>query len=134
VSDTRAGRILVADDHKLIVTLLQRTFEDAGYEVTAVMDAAEVADAARRDRPDLAVLDAQMKPYERFHALRTLRALELEQRPAVIVLSGHDEAAVRQVALELGADAFMLKPWEEDELMAVAQRLISRPGGAERTS
>ena len=85
--------MLVADDHRLIASLLERTFDDAGYVVTVVMDAGQVAEAAVRDRPQLAVLDAQMKPYERFHALRSLRELELEPPPAVIVLSGHDEPA-----------------------------------------
>ena len=122
------GRVLVADDHRLIASLLERTFDDAGYAVTVVMDAGQVAEAALRDRPELAVLDAQMKPYERFHALRSLRELELEHPPAIIVLSGHDEPAVRQVALELGADAFLLKPWEEDELMALAQSLTAARG------
>ena len=128
MTESGRGRVLVADDHRLIASLLERTFDDAGYVVTVVMDAGQVAEAAVRDRPQLAVLDAQMKPYERFHALRSLRELELEPAPAVIVLSGHDEPAVRQVALELGADAFLLKPWEEDELMALAQSLTASRG------
>ena len=74
MSPEPAGRVLVADDHRLIATLLQRTFEDAGYDVTVVMDADKVADAVERDRPALAVIDAQMKPHERFHALRGVRA------------------------------------------------------------
>ncbi len=129
MSESGCGQVLIADDHRLIASLLERTFTEAGYEVTVVMDAAEVAEAAARTQPQLAVLDAQMKPYERFHALRSLRELELERPPAVIVLSGHDEPAVRQVALELGADAFLLKPWEEDELMALAQTLTARGAG-----
>jgi DNA-binding response OmpR family regulator len=124
VSGGSGGRVLVADDHRLIATLLQRTFEEAGYEVAVVMDADQVAEVAAQERPQLAVIDAQMKPYERFHALRSLRSLpDLETQPAVIVLSGNDEPVVRQLALELGADAFLLKPWEEDELLALAARL-----------
>jgi DNA-binding response OmpR family regulator len=125
VSGVPPTRVLVADDHRLIATLLQRTFENAGYDVTVVMDAGEVAAAVERDRPSLAVIDAQMKPYERFHALRAVRALELDAPPAVIALSGHDESAVRTVAVELGADAFMLKPWEEDELLELAAKLTA---------
>ncbi len=129
MSDAPPGRVLIADDHRLIASLLERTFTDAGYEVTVVMDAGEVAAAAARERPHLAVLDAQMKPYERFHALRALAALELDPAPAVIVLSGHDEVAVQQLAISLGADAFVLKPWEEDELLATASRLIAEAAG-----
>lgn len=121
-------RVLVADDHRLIASLLERTFEDAGYAVTVVMDAGEVAAAAERERPQLAVIDAQMKPYDRFHALCSLRELDLDAPPAVIVLSGHDEPAVRQLALDLGADAFLLKPWEADELLELAERLSAAHG------
>ena len=42
----------------------------------------------------------------------------------MIVLSGHDEPAIQKLAVELGADAFLLKPWEEDELLELAAKLI----------
>ena len=124
MSAAARGRVLVADDHRLIARLLQRSFEDAGHEVTVEMAGDRVADAAARDRPDLVVVDAHMKPAERFHALRSIVEDFGGDRPAIIVLSGNDEPAVRQRALELGADAFVLKPWEEDELLELAERLI----------
>ncbi len=130
MSGSDRGRVLVADDHRLIASLLERTFVDAGYAVTVVMDADEVAPTAACERPQLAIVDAQMTPYERFHALRALREVDFDTPPAVIVLSGHDEPAVRQLALDLGADAFLLKPWEEDELIALAERLIAASGVA----
>ena len=119
------ARVLVADDHRLIVKLLQRSFEDAGHEVAVEMAGDRVAEAAARERPELAVVDAHMKPAERFFALRSLVDLPDGERPAIIVLSGSDEPGVRQRALDLGADAFVLKPWEEDELLELAERLIA---------
>jgi CheY-like chemotaxis protein len=125
LSGAARGRVLVADDHRLIVRLLQRSFEGAGHDVTAEMAGDRVAEAAARERPDLIVVDAHMKPAERFHALRAIVEEFGGDRPAIIVLSGNDEPAVRQRALELGADAFVLKPWEEDELLELAERLIA---------
>jgi CheY-like chemotaxis protein len=116
--------VLVADDHRLIVKLLQRSFEDAGHEVAVEQAGDRVAELAVRERPDLVVVDAHMKPVERFHALRSLTESFGSDRPAIIVLSGNDEPGVRQRALELGADAFVLKPWDEDELLELAERLI----------
>jgi CheY-like chemotaxis protein len=130
VSGAECGRVLVADDHRLIVKLLQRSFEDAGHEVTVEMAGDRVAETAARERPDLVVVDAHMKPVERFTALRSIVAEFGADRPAIIVLSGNDEPAVRDRALELGADAFVLKPWEEDELLELAERLIADRRGA----
>ena len=130
MSGTARGRVLIADDHRLIVKLLQRSFEDAGYDVAVEMAGDRVGAAAARERPQLVVLDAHMKPCERFHALHELAGIDLDERPAIIVLSGNDEPAVRQRALELGADAFVLKPWEEDELLELAARLIGGLRGA----
>lgn len=117
-------RVLVADDHRLIVRLLKQTFEEAGYLVTVEMEADRIADAVARERPELAVIDAQMPPRERFHALKAVRSQGAGGRPVIIVLSGHDEPAIRQRALDLGADAFLLKPWDPDELVQLAAELI----------
>jgi CheY-like chemotaxis protein len=127
-------RVLVADDHPLIARLLTRTFEDAGYQVAVESAADRVAEAAAREQVDLAVVDANMTPCERFHALRALRSpaeLKGAAPPAVIALSGDDAPAMRQQALKLGADAFLAKPWDPDELLELAARLTSagRSGG-----
>jgi DNA-binding response OmpR family regulator len=125
VTDNSGSRVLVADDHPLIVSLLRRTFEEAGYHVAVEMAADRVAEAATNGRPDLAVVDAQMGPFDIFHALNSLGDLDDECRPAIIVLSGDDEPSVRRRALELGAAAFLLKPWDPDELLELGDRLIA---------
>ncbi len=122
-------RVLVADDHELIVRLLRRTFEEAGHDVMVERAADAVAPAVTREPVDVAVVDANMKPCERFHALRALQALGDSRPRGVIVLSGDDSPAMRQRALELGADAFMVKPWEPDELLELAVGLAAGEAG-----
>lgn len=123
------GRVLVVDDHDQIRGLLVRHFEDNRYEALAESDASRVRDAVLRWRPQLAVVDVQMPPHERFFALRELAALMPGVRPRVIAMSGSDEAAIRDVSIQLGADAFMLKPWDIDELTQMVEEL-THPGAA----
>jgi len=121
-------RVLVADDHRLIASLLRRSLEDAGYEVSVEMSGDRVAQAAADARPDLAIVDVHMKPFERFRALTDLSELAGDERPAIIALSGDDEPVIRRRSLELGADAFLLKPWEPDELIELVERVLSERG------
>jgi len=125
VSGAPRPRVLVADDHRLIASLLTRALEEAGYEVLVEMSGDRVAHAAIAGRPDIAIVDANMKPFERFRALVELSELDADERPAIVALSGDDEPVVRDRALQLGADAFLLKPWEPDELIELVERLMA---------
>jgi DNA-binding response OmpR family regulator len=118
------GRVLVADDHEMIATLLVRQLEADGYEVLAETNPDRVRGAIVRWRPHLALLDVQMNPRERFFTLRELATLPTLQRPAVIVISGHDEPAIRTLAFQLGADHFLLKPWDCDKLRRATDTLM----------
>jgi DNA-binding response OmpR family regulator len=112
---TAAGPcVLVADDHDLLTIFLERLFADEGYRVVVEPDAERVAAAVARERPALAIVDADMPPQPLFHALETIAALDDATRPAVIVLSGRDEAAVRARGFELGAAAVLRKPCDPD--------------------
>jgi CheY-like chemotaxis protein len=117
------GRLLVLDDHAMILALLVRQLEDEGYEVLTETNAARAREAVLRSRPRLALVDAHMPPHERFHALRQLASLAPSERPGVIAMSGSDEAAVRDVAFSLGADRFVLKPWDVDDLARTVDEL-----------
>ncbi|MGH2833360.1 MAG: response regulator [Solirubrobacteraceae bacterium] len=119
-------RVLVADDHHMILDLLVSHLESAGYEVLTENSPERVLETVIRERPQLAVLDAQMPPRERFFALREVATLKPPERPAVIVLSGHDDPAICQLALSLGADGFLVKPWDREELCSMSEQLMGR--------
>lgn len=80
--------------------------ESAGYEALRESSPERVLETVIRERPQLVLLDAQMPPRERFFALRELAAPQPPERPPVIVLSGHDDQSIRELALSLGADGF----------------------------
>lgn len=119
-------RVLVADDHHMILDLLVIHLENAGYEVLAENSPERVLERVISERPQLAVLDAQMPPRERFFTLRELGTLPPSERPAVIVLSGHDDPAIHRLALSLGADGFLVKPWDREELCSLSEQLLGR--------
>lgn len=119
-------RVLVADDHYMILDLLASQLESAGYEVLKESSPERVLEAVIRERPQLALLDAQMPPRERFFALRELAALQPPERPPVIILSGHDDQSIRELALSLGADGFLAKPWDREELCSLSAQLMGR--------
>jgi DNA-binding response OmpR family regulator len=127
VSHRQPSRVLVADGHPLIGRLLKRSLQDAGYQVAIETTAERVAATAIRERAQLAIVDADIEPSERFDVLRALRELRHERAIAIIVLCADHAPAVRQRALELGADAFLTKPWDPDKLLELADRLIGRP-------
>jgi DNA-binding response OmpR family regulator len=128
VSSNR-GLVLIAEDHRLFASLLGRAFEEAGYTTFLETAADQVAEAVLRERPSLAVVDADMRPFDTFHALRAICALDPDVRPAVIVLSGHDDPAVRARALELGAAEFLLKGSDPEELFALVDRVTAARDG-----
>lgn len=126
VGTERPVRVLIADDHRMIVDLLMRHFRQEGCEVIGETDPDQVRALTIATRPDLAVVDAQMPPRERFYVLRELMRITAAERPAVMVLSGHDEPAIRNLALDLGAAGFLTKPWDPEDLRELTNTLISQ--------
>jgi DNA-binding response OmpR family regulator len=120
----RSVRVLVADDHTMVAGLLRKSFEDVGYDVVVEQRADRVKEVAIGEQVGLAVVDVNMSPGQPFDGLRSLIELGAA-RPAIIVVSGDHSPAIRQRALELGADAFLLKPWEPDELVELADSVLA---------
>jgi DNA-binding response OmpR family regulator len=113
-------RILVVEDDPDILKLMEAALADAGYRVTTAEDGAEALASARRDRPDLIVLDLMLP---RMNALQ-FRA-EQRRDPAladvpIVCLSAMSHAET--VAMELGTDGCLPKPIDFDRLLAVIRR------------
>jgi DNA-binding response OmpR family regulator len=111
--------ILVADDDSISRTLLARTLEHWGHEVTAVVDG---LDACGRliaaGAPTLAILDWAMPGLEGPEICRQIRAAALRMQPYLVILTARHTPEDLAVALEAGADDFLSKPFNRVELMA----------------
>jgi adenylate cyclase len=117
------GRILVVDDIPRNVRLLAAVLTGAGYEVASAGSGAEAIETVARDAPDLVLLDIRMPDIDGYEVCRRLRADPAAQfLPIVMVTSAEDEERV--AALEAGADDFVAKPFNNDELLARVRSLI----------
>ncbi len=123
VEELLAARILVVDDEPPIVDVLVYNLRLANYEVVVARDGEEALVAARRDKPDLIVLDLMLP---RLDGLEVCRALRRDQDVPIIMLTARDSEVDRVVGLELGADDYVVKPFSVRELMARIKTVLRR--------
>ena len=126
-----SARVLVADDDRAIRESLVRALQLEGYVVDSVADGLETLTAVRDRAPDVLVLDLMMPGLDGLTACRVLRA-ERNQVP-ILMLTARTETSDRVAGLDAGADDYLLKPFELEELLARLRALLrrSRPEGDE---
>ncbi|MBK9179154.1 MAG: response regulator transcription factor [Acidimicrobiales bacterium] len=123
------SRVLVADDDRAIRDALARALELEGYEVAVAPDGAAALSAVRDRRPDVLVLDVMMPGVDGLTVCRVLRA-ERDRIP-ILMLTARTETSDRVAGLDAGADDYLPKPFELDELLARLRALLrrARPDG-----
>lgn len=115
--------ILVVDDEPSIVDVLTYNLEKAHYRVLVARDGVEALALARREQPDLIILDLMLPGLDGLQVCRTLRQ---EGDIPIIMLTALDEEVDRVVGLELGADDYVVKPFSVRELMARVKSVLRR--------
>lgn len=118
----RRVRVLLADDHTIVVEGLQSLLKDHFDLVGTVGDGRQLVDAARKLRPDIIVTDLSMPGMSGLDALRQLKAERLDAR--VIFLTMHADAGIATEALRAGAAGFLLKQSAGDELIAAIEDVL----------
>ena len=122
------NRALVVDDDRAIRESLVRALELEGYDVVAVVDGVEALTRARRDAFDALVVDVMMPGVDGLAVCRVLRA-EGDRTP-VLMLTARVETPDRVAGLDAGADDYLPKPFELDELFARLRALLRRAAPA----
>ena len=117
-------KLLIAEDEPVIVESLRFLFEREGYQVDVATDGRQALDKLQRFSPDLLVLDAMMRHVNGFDVLRTLRADQAAAQPKVLMLTAKGQEKDRQLALELGADAYIAKPYANKDVLDTVRRLL----------
>jgi DNA-binding response OmpR family regulator len=113
------SRILVVDDEPQVVWMLQFSLEAEGYQTLSARDGRAALDEVREHHPSVVLLDIMMPVMDGWAFLEELQALPAEERPRVIVVSARSSLRDRAKAAELGADAFVAKPFNVDDLLVV---------------
>ncbi|MES2496573.1 MAG: response regulator [Pseudomonadota bacterium] len=122
------ARILIVDDREENLYLLSTLLTGHGYIVEVAADGAQALTAARSAPPDLVVSDLLMPVMDGYTLLRNWREdPQLRSIGFVVYTATFTSAEDEKLALEIGADAFLLKPSEPDVLLAVVKRLLQEP-------
>ena len=123
-------KILVVDDERNMVRLLQVNLEREGYEVVTAFDGMEGLQKARTENPDLVLLDITMPRMDGFEVLNVLKAnMDTSDMPVVILTARSKDADVFQ-GYETGADAYLTKPLHPNELTAVIRKMLNKRSDA----
>jgi len=117
------ARILVVDDEPPIVNMLAYNLKQANYDVLIARDGEEALQQARREQPDLIILDIMLPKMDGLDVCRTLRR---ERDVPIIMLTARDDEIDRVVGLELGADDYVVKPFSVRELMVRVKNVLRR--------
>jgi DNA-binding response OmpR family regulator len=116
-------KILIVDDDRNICDLLRLYFENEGYEVKTANDGAEGVSYFKLYDPDLVLLDIMMPKKDGWQVCREIR--EISQKP-VIMITAKGETFDKVLGLELGADDFVVKPFDMKELSARIKAVLRR--------
>ncbi|GAA1512752.1 response regulator transcription factor [Dactylosporangium maewongense] len=116
--------VLVVDDDPPLADSLRRALVYSGYRVTVAGSGPAALDAVAHERPDLVVLDRMLPGLDGVGVCRRLRATDRDL--PVLMLTARDTTADRVEGLDAGADDYLVKPFEPDELLARVRALLRR--------
>ena len=131
-----AKKILVVDDNEIVIKTISLKLQGAGYQVLTAMDGSSAVSVARRETPDLILLDLTFPPevdgvpWDGFRIMEWFQRMDTSKRIPIIVITGSDDPIDRQRATKSGAIAFFQKPLEHDSLLKVVRATL---GDAART-
>lgn len=121
-----ARRILVVDDEAVLLDTIAYNLEQSGYLVTRAADGQSAMDAARKETPDLVILDLMLPGIDGLEVCRQLRRERTTATVPIIILTAKAEEIDKVVGLEVGADDYMTKPFGRRELLARVRALLRR--------
>lgn len=115
--------ILIADDHKQIVSILKEYAEKEGYQVITAADGNEALTAFYHSSPDLLLLDVMMPGKDGFEVCQEIRSIS---NVPIILITARSEDYDRIMGLDIGADDYIIKPFLPTEVMARIRAILRR--------
>ncbi|MGX2995622.1 response regulator transcription factor [Streptomyces sp. JNUCC 64] len=122
--DGEQQRVLIVDDEPAVREALQRSLAFEGYATEVAVDGADALERVAATRPGLIILDIQMPRMDGLTAARRIRAAG--NRVPILMLTARDTVGDRVTGLDAGADDYLVKPFELDELFARVRALMRR--------
>ena len=119
-------RVLVVEDSRVAVALIQRTLAENGIDSRAIRDPGDLLHELEAYRPDLILMDMYMPRFTGVEATRVLRQMSAYHALPIVYLSGESDVGMQVEALRLGGDQFLIKPFNPVLLSAVVKTKIQR--------
>ena len=119
------ARILIVDDSPSQLLGIKRIVEKLGHQILTATDGAAGVEAAKAELPDLVLMDVVMPNLNGFQATRTLARDASTRHIPVILVTTKDQDTDRMWGMRQGAKAYITKPFSEDELSEVLERVFS---------
>jgi CheY-like chemotaxis protein len=132
---SKAKKILIVDDNEVVIKTITLKLQGAGYHVIGAMDGADAVAAARRETPDLILLDISFPPdvgsveWDGFRIMEWFHRLETAKKIPIIIITGSEDPKAKERATTAGAVAYFQKPLEHDFLLKVVRATIGDPMG-----
>ncbi|CAA9420286.1 MAG: hypothetical protein AVDCRST_MAG64-2824 [uncultured Phycisphaerae bacterium] len=123
--DRSGGKVLVVDDEPIIADLVSRYLQRAGYRTAVAGDGPAALAAVRSEQPDLVVLDVMLPGIDGLEVMRQVRE-RADRRVGIILLTARAGGDERITGLRLGADDYVVKPFNPAELVARVQAVLRR--------
>jgi len=117
------SKVLVVEDDRTLLEVLQYNLTKEGYDVLTASDGAKGLETARSNKPDLVILDVMLPKIDGYDVCRILRK---EMIVPILMLTARTEETDRVVGLEVGADDYVTKPFSMRELMARVRAMLRR--------
>ncbi|MBS1705891.1 MAG: response regulator [Armatimonadetes bacterium] len=129
------SKILVCDDERHIVRLIQVNLEKQGYQIVTAYDGKEGLEKIKAEKPDLVVLDVMMPYMDGFEVLKNLRREPSTESLPVIMLTAKAQDKDVFEGYHYGADMYLTKPFNPMELISFVKRILgggSNDGGPKK--
>jgi two-component system KDP operon response regulator KdpE len=123
-------KILVVDDNEIVIKTISLKLQGAGYQVITAMDGAEAVAAARKENPDLILLDIDFPPdvtsvqWDGFRIMEWFHRLDAAKKIPIIIITGSEDLKLKERANSTGAVAYFQKPLEHDQLLKVVRATL----------
>lgn len=124
--DTKPKTVVVIDDDKRVVELLQIALAGSGYRTFSAADGEQAIGLVEKVRPDIVVLDVRLPKKNGYQVCEALRSSPLTHAIPVIMISGLVEPSARVQGLRCGAEDFLTKPFSPKELLLRIQKILAR--------
>ncbi|MFH1239229.1 MAG: response regulator [bacterium] len=119
-----AKKILIADDEPNILKLLTSRLKANGYEIVVASDGMQATMKAHREKPDLIIMDIKMPGGDGLSVYKNLKQSDNTVTIPLIFLTAHPSEEYKKQAMEMGADDFIAKPFDEKKLLEKIKKAL----------